>query len=275
MGDVQRYQGRFTEAIKSYELAIELSPNDTRLLQNLGSTQMSKRDYANAQRSWERLISLAPDQAGAYYQKAMNEFYGWGDLKATRSTLESMPETGDPNAVVYWYWQLICERKYEDAQERLASTSNEVFQVDFAFWPKLLLSAWAHSLQDELESARADYEAARIILERELQHRPDFSRLHSALAIAYAGLGMREKANRQAQLGATLPRAFGDEFHRWEHARTLTILGEHDAALEQIEALFSVPSLFSVPALQLEPWWDPLRQHPRYKEIIEKYGHIG
>ena len=51
-----------------------------------------------------------------------------------------------------------------------------------------------------------------------------------------------------------------------------TLVGEYDLALDQIEYLLSIPSLtMSVPILQLDPRWDPLRDHPRYKEIIRKY----
>ncbi len=51
-----------------------------------------------------------------------------------------------------------------------------------------------------------------------------------------------------------------------------TMVGEPDAALDQIEQLLSIPSNFSVGWLELHPEWDPLRKHPRYREIVEKYS---
>ena len=53
------------------------------------------------------------------------------------------------------------------------------------------------------------------------------------------------------------------------------LVGEFDAAFDQIERLFSTPSLFSVGLLQLDPRWDPLRDHPRYKAILTKYAGAG
>jgi len=54
--------------------------------------------------------------------------------------------------------------------------------------------------------------------------------------------------------------------------RLLTIsvmVGEFDAAIDQIEFLLSIPGEISVPLLRLDPAWDPLRDHPRFKMLIE------
>jgi len=50
------------------------------------------------------------------------------------------------------------------------------------------------------------------------------------------------------------------------------MVGNHDLGLDQIEYLLSVPSMFLVPLLKLDPRWDPLRDHPRFQALLEKYG---
>ena len=47
--------------------------------------------------------------------------------------------------------------------------------------------------------------------------------------------------------------------------------GEYEAALDQIDHLLGIPSDFSIPMLELDPRWDPLRDSPRYQEIVEKH----
>ena len=49
------------------------------------------------------------------------------------------------------------------------------------------------------------------------------------------------------------------------------LVGECNAALDEIEYLLSIPSWFSVPLLRLDPRWNPLRDHPRYKELLSRY----
>jgi hypothetical protein len=55
-------------------------------------------------------------------------------------------------------------------------------------------------------------------------------------------------------------------------ALILAQAGEDDAALDEIERLLAGPSLLSVHTLQLDPLWDPIRDHPRFKTLLAKYG---
>jgi hypothetical protein len=50
------------------------------------------------------------------------------------------------------------------------------------------------------------------------------------------------------------------------------MVGEYDAAIDQLEILLAVPSPTSVPMLRIEPTWKPLRDHPRFQALLEKYG---
>jgi hypothetical protein len=42
-----------------------------------------------------------------------------------------------------------------------------------------------------------------------------------------------------------------------------------EVAIDQLEFLLSVPGETSVPLLRLDPAWDPLRNHPRFKKLVE------
>ena len=48
-------------------------------------------------------------------------------------------------------------------------------------------------------------------------------------------------------------------------------VGENDQALDLIEELLSIPGNMSVGLLRLDPVWDPLRDHPRFQALLEKY----
>jgi serine/threonine-protein kinase len=53
-----------------------------------------------------------------------------------------------------------------------------------------------------------------------------------------------------------------------ELARIYMMVDEFDAAIDQLEYLLSIPGQLSIPFLQLNPAWDPLRNHPRFKKLI-------
>jgi len=50
--------------------------------------------------------------------------------------------------------------------------------------------------------------------------------------------------------------------------------GNVDTALDYLEEVLSIPSYFSTAWVELDPQWEPAREHPRYKEIIATYESI-
>lgn len=124
------------------------------------------------------------------------------------------------------------------------------------------------------ELARASFNSARIILEREVKERPGDPRIHSSLGIVYAALGHKEAAIREGKRAAELLPVSKDVFIGSERVKVLAkiyvMMGEYDAALDQIEYLLSMPSFLSIPLLRLDPLWDPLRDHPRFKRLLKE-----
>ena len=53
-------------------------------------------------------------------------------------------------------------------------------------------------------------------------------------------------------------------------ARVYAMVGERDAAQDQLEYLMSIPGDLGVGALRLDPAWAPLRSHPRFQALIRK-----
>jgi TolB-like protein/Flp pilus assembly protein TadD len=272
---IWRRQGKFEAAVDRLRKAFELSPQDALLAQQIGFTYMYLRRYAEADRYFDLSISLAPDQQAAYWNKVYNYIRWLGDTKRARDVLEKMPgKRRDVQERSLELWRL--ERNYQAILDFASSDSRPIIWWQEAVWTPAFLAAGAHQLMGEPELAHASYDSARAILEKELDARPDDYRIHGALGIAYAGLGRKEDAIREGNRGVELSPVSKDAMmglsRVWNLAEIYTTVGEYDAALEEIEYLFSVPSYMSVPLLRLDPIWDPLRDHPRYQDLLEKYA---
>ncbi len=123
------------------------------------------------------------------------------------------------------------------------------------------------------ELAKKYYEEARSILETKIQERPEDGRFHSSLGVAYAGLGRKEDALREGKLGVKLlpvtKEAWRGLYRVEALAKIYVMVDEFDEAIDQLEFLLSKPGEMSIPLLRLDPAWDPLRDHPRFKKLTE------
>jgi serine/threonine-protein kinase len=64
-------------------------------------------------------------------------------------------------------------------------------------------------------------------------------------------------------------------FFRHVLAGVLTHFGEHDAAIGVLEEILPPPSWLTVHTLEIDPTWDPLRDHPRFQALLERYPAEG
>ena len=55
-------------------------------------------------------------------------------------------------------------------------------------------------------------------------------------------------------------------------ARIYAMVGDRDAAVEQLEYLMSIPFDLAAPGLRLDPAWDSLRDHPRSQQLAGRGG---
>ena len=93
--------------------------------------------------------------------------------------------------------------------------------------------------------------------------------------MAYAGLGLRNEAIRHGQLGVeALPvaqDALSGSQRRRNLAEIYAMVGDYEAAIDELEYLLSIPSFISTSLIQVDPIFEPLRDHPRFQALLEKY----
>jgi TolB-like protein/Flp pilus assembly protein TadD/predicted Ser/Thr protein kinase len=277
IGYVQRRQGQFEAALNNLKKAAELDPRSANLMFEIGITYCLLRDYREAERYYERVNSFAPDWPEPFAWKAQLHVSWKGDLEKSRAILEDISlGVGKRDYFQYvllqWILMDILDEEYQEALNRIASFPWEAVDVIEWFVPKDQLYARIYGLMNRPDLERAHYDSARALVESRLEERPEDSRLHSALGIAYAGLERKDDALREGKRAVELLPVSKDAYHgpfrAIDLAQIYTVVGEKDAAIDELEHLLSIPSPLSVHWLRLDPIWDPLRDHPRFQRLV-------
>jgi len=274
IGFVQRRQGKFQGALANIKRASELDPLSNIITLTLGETFELIRNYSEAMRCYDRAISLTPDMPAPYVSKASLYLRWQGSTQKARAVLEEALKNIKPeeSSIINLLIDLdVYEGNYQKALDRLSLKSEDI-DTQFSFVPKATRCANIYRHMSENEAARKYYDEARNVLEAKIQQQPDDARFHSALGIAYAGLGRKEDAIREGKIGVNLlpitKEAMRGCYRAADLARICVMVGEFDRAIDQIEYLLSIPGDLSIPLLRLDPVWAPLREHPRFKKLL-------
>jgi len=276
IGFVQRRQGKFEQALVHIKKASELDPLSPETAFELADTYMLARKYPEAEYYYKR-AALSPDLPWPYANGGWLYLRWQGDIQKARAAFEQVSwKSGyleHPYDLLKSVLFDVFEKKYQAALENLSSVKLESFDTQFLFIPKELLFAQISGLMGNQQSEKAYYESARSILEAKIKELPEDSRFHSSLGIAHAGLGLKDDAIREGELATQLlpvsKDAWRGAFRIDDLARIYVMVGEFDAAIDKLEFLLDVPSELTVPLLRLDPAWDPLRDHPRFKKLLE------
>jgi TolB-like protein/DNA-binding winged helix-turn-helix (wHTH) protein/Flp pilus assembly protein TadD len=274
MGFILRRMGQSNLALEKQQRAIQANPSDSLMVIEVGNTLRGLRRYKEADTYFARAIELAPDLVTAYAWRAENLWLWSGSTADARATLSRMPSVSLATAIEARYLECLYEGRYEEAERLLAGTDLEVLSTTERYYPRVLLEAEVFSLLGDPARARAAYEAARVLLEAEDRRLPNEARVHSALGLAYAGLGRKEEAIREGMLAVHLCPVERDSWsgpdYRRELARIYVMVGEYAQALEELRWLLSVPNRWvSTATLTLDPRWAPLRGLPEFGALLQ------
>jgi serine/threonine-protein kinase len=273
IGAIQRRQGKFDEAIRNFEQAARLDPRIKSY--NLAETLILVRRYEEADQLLDQRLARAPDSITVMTKAWVQEAWK-GDTQLAKKVLREIRARLDPEGRVglsELFFVHILRHNPREALAFLDWSPADTVSGGLAIWPKVFLYALAHEALDEPTRAREEYQAAVPLLESLVNKSPERVFERTLLARAYAGLGRKEDALREArnaveQLPISKDALYGSNIEI-ERAAVEARVGETDAAIEHIRYLLSIPCWLSPGLLRVDPSWAPLRNDPRFRKLAE------
>ncbi|MDE0856709.1 MAG: hypothetical protein OSA97_20025, partial [Nevskia sp.] len=272
---IERRQGKWRESTEHLEQATRLDPLNIGKLSGLASNYISLRQFPQALEVDDRALAVTPQDPELLADKAM-VYQKMGDLDAADRVLAQLPAGQDnPQVLEIRLQQLWLQRRYQDAIELLQSRSRRTADSPVAPDPwndfRLgFLQIWA----GHPESAHAPCATALDKLNHMRKSDADDVQLAEPYSAAYACLGNRAEALRYASMAVALNAsdALGRTEVEISQAMVQAWLGDRDNALAVLPRLLHEPAGVTLADLRLNPYWDSLRQEPRFRALLDGGG---
>jgi serine/threonine-protein kinase len=274
---IARRQGRATEMIAGFQEATLLDPRSAFALDQLGLSYAALRRYADADRAFAQAEAVTADPADERVTHALNTVAWKGDVAPLRAALTALSPGSDAYAsnaasffVLYWW-----SRDFPSASSTAVNNADVDWadQVNIAL-PRLLFAAWAYQASGDHAKEQEMFQQVQKSTSTALLQQPDRAELHLALAFANAGLGLKDEAISESQRALELLPVSRDALSgsgMLMYAAQLHVrVGDFGPAFELLQTAMSHLGGQSIsPALlKLDPNWDPIRNDPRFAQLL-------
>jgi len=287
-----RRLGKWQDALAYAERAQRLIPRSYTIYSDeLGYTKMCLHRFNDAERDFDQAIPLSPHLNDAYINKAHTLLAKDGDVSGARQIIleisrhrditqaaEGTITQGFAGSFGPIHLRLFPET-FADLFDAFEAGPIERYR---AIQPAVvatthLARALICDAEGDRRSASARYDSARVYYERIIRSNPQSAYVcvyHGNLGLAYAGLGRCEEAIREGREASRMMPISKDAVlgpYLVEYlAEVYVRCGKYETAIDQIETLFSVPSDMSAGLLRVDPIWDPIRDNPRFRRLVER-----
>jgi len=279
IGLVLRRQGRWEESIEALQRAADMEPENHESALDLASTLARMRRYGEAVDQCRRAIELVPNDVYPYVFLARMLRSRDGTFEGAHEILETMPEKDPAQQGIYRYEQAVYERDFEGAIEAIYGVSDVISDpIGEIRFTRSLAECECRILGELPGPTSRVCTRAREDLEQEREDSPGDPAIHAALGWTYALIGEEEKAieagKRAVELTPITSDAMSGHSYLVMLARIYAWADEPYLAVKTIHTAMTTPGWISVSALELNPYWDPIRDDPRFQELLRMYSEV-
>jgi TolB-like protein/Tfp pilus assembly protein PilF len=279
---VNRRLGAWNESLAWSERALTLDPYNGELLTTTAWTYEMLRQFPKALQLYDRARDIVASDQDLLSGEA-TIYQAQGNLEqAARLLSDVTAKTPFDGAFFVKMIQLRLERNHAEAI-RLLQTRLAEFQFTSELYrgTTQLFLAFAKRLAGDATGAKVAAEQARDTLEQLCRSQPNNYNFAAWLALAYAELGEKDPALREAERAITLLPSAKDAVDGPGAEENLALIqamfGENRPAIATLSRLLQTPSqsqLYGVAPLtsaflRLDPLWDPLRGDPAFQELCK------
>jgi TolB-like protein/Tfp pilus assembly protein PilF len=236
--DVFRSLGRSAEAEAALDRALESSPNNEYAITAKAELFQEQGRLADAAKQ----LRLIPNDSTDKYVLL---------IRATQALLER-----NFDAAIYWT---------NEATKSIKPDQSLSDQDTYG----LMLQGYSQQWGGRSEEARATFE--RLIHFTGLTDVKTSLWAHSFLAMAYAGIGEKQKSLEEASQAVADNEndAVIGPITQANRAKVLAQVGELDAAINALSHLLEIPGGIRPSDLRFSPFWDPLRKDARFEALLK------
>jgi len=273
---VQRRQGHWEESIRTLERAADLDPRNFGVLQTVAGNYATLGRYAEQQRWLRRILAFEPDDAITNVILAEVNFQWRADTQPLHQIIDSIRAT-NPAAVAsiadWWFVCALAERDVAAARDAfIAAGVNPINLGNDVLSNRPFLDGVIARMAKDNDKARSAFTVARAEQEKIVQADPNFGPPWCVLGLIDAALGRKEEALREGRHAVELLPVEKDAIRGPVLIKYLAMIaawaGDKDLACQQLAIIVRPPSPVTYGQLKLLPFWDQLRDDPRFEKIV-------